>query len=97
METRNLYRGGHQDKGQATGRKAGAVMRAEGSISQTDGAATQAPPEIMNAEEAAKLLRISDRTARALCREGRLPGEKVGREWRIKRHDVMAYLAGDEQ
>jgi excisionase family DNA binding protein len=54
-------------------------------------------PEIMNAEEAAKLLRISDRTARALCREGRLPGEKVGREWRIKRRDVMAYLAGDEQ
>lgn len=51
-------------------------------------------PEVMNAEEAARLLRVSGRTARDLCRQGKLPCEKVGREWRIRRKELMRYLEG---
>ena len=34
-------------------------------------------------KEAAKLLRIAERTLRRLCTSGKIHGYKVGRQWRI--------------
>lgn len=41
--------------------------------------------EVLTAEEAAALLRVSTKTVLALARAGSLHGEKVGRAWRFVR------------
>jgi excisionase family DNA binding protein len=51
--------------------------------------------EILTADEAAHLLRVSTKTILALAREGVLPGEKVGRAWRFVRADLLDYLRGN--
>lgn len=51
-------------------------------------------PEVLTADEAAELLRVSTKTILALARDGTLPGEKVGRAWRFVRSDLLAYLRG---
>jgi len=51
-------------------------------------------PEVLTADEAADLLRVSTKTILALAREGTLPGEKVGRAWRFVRSDLLAYVRG---
>jgi len=48
--------------------------------------------EVLTAEEAARYLRVGERTLRRMLREGRLPGRKVGREWRIAREALDRYL-----
>lgn len=48
--------------------------------------------EVLTAEEAAALLRVSTKTVLALARAGSLPGEKVGRAWRFVRSDVLDYV-----
>ena len=50
--------------------------------------------EILTAEDAAALLRVSTKTVLALARAGSLPGEKVGRAWRFVKRDVLAYVGG---
>lgn len=50
--------------------------------------------EVLTAEEAANLLRVSTKTVLALARRGFLPGEKVGRAWRFLRSDLLGYLHG---
>lgn len=50
--------------------------------------------EVLTAEEAAALLRISSKTLLTLARSGALPGEKVGRAWRFLRADILAYVRG---
>lgn len=50
--------------------------------------------EVLTAEEAAALLRVSTKTVLALARAGSLPGEKVGRAWRFVRSDVLDYVRG---
>ncbi|WP_311316798.1 helix-turn-helix domain-containing protein [Curtobacterium sp. PhB130] len=52
--------------------------------------------EILTAEEAAALLRVSSKTLLSLARNGALPGEKVGRAWRFLKSDVLAYVRGDK-
>ena len=59
---------------------------------EIDSAAVGSP--IMTAGEAAQLLKVSERTVTSLLKAGTIPGEKVGRAWRIKRQAVMRYLAG---
>lgn len=54
-------------------------------------------PDVLTPEEAARLLRVSLDTVRKMLREGRLPGAKVGREWRILRRDLEAYLRGQKE
>lgn len=54
----------------------------------------QEAEEVLTAEEAADLLRVSTKTVLALARDGVLPGEKVGRAWRFVRADLLAYLRG---
>jgi excisionase family DNA binding protein len=53
--------------------------------------------EVVTAEEAAELLRVSVKTVLALARAGALPGEKVGRAWRFVRADLLDYVRGQTQ
>lgn len=48
--------------------------------------------EVLTAEEAADLLRVSTKTVLTLARDGALPGTKVGRAWRFLRTDLVAYV-----
>lgn len=50
--------------------------------------------EVLTADEAAELLRVSTKTILALARDGALPGEKVGRAWRFLRADLLDYVRG---
>lgn len=50
--------------------------------------------EVLTAEEAASLLRVSVKTVLTLARDGVLPGEKVGRAWRFLRSDLLDYVGG---
>lgn len=52
--------------------------------------------EILTANEAAELLRVSTKTILALARDGSLPGEKVGRAWRFVRADLLDYVRGKQ-
>ena len=49
--------------------------------------------EFMTVAEAAALLRIGERTAYTLVREGRIPAVKVGNQWRIEKTTFEAWLA----
>jgi excisionase family DNA binding protein len=49
--------------------------------------------EVMTVEEAAAFLRVDDVTVQRELRKGRLPGNQVGRAWRISRKALDEYLA----
>ena len=49
--------------------------------------------EFMTVAEAAKMLRIGERTAYDLVRQGRLPAIKVGNQWRIEKQAFEEWLA----
>jgi excisionase family DNA binding protein len=49
---------------------------------------------LMTCEEAATYLRLHARTVGRLLAQGKLPGVKVGRQWRLRRADLDAYLRG---
>ena len=46
------------------------------------------PEEYLDTAEAAKVLKVSTKVVRRLAAEGRLPGVKIGREWRFRRGDL---------
>lgn len=48
--------------------------------------------DVLTAEEAAGLLRVSVATVLKETRAGRLPGVKVGREWRYSRVALLHHL-----
>ena len=50
--------------------------------------------EILTADEAAVLLKVSTKTVLRLARDGELPCSKVGRAWRFVRGDLLRYCAG---
>jgi excisionase family DNA binding protein len=50
--------------------------------------------DLMTCEEAATYLRLHPRTVGRLLGQGKLPGVKVGRQWRLRRTDLDAYLRG---
>jgi len=41
--------------------------------------------EFLTIPEVAKLLRVGERTAYGLARDGKLPAIKVGNQWRVRR------------
>ena len=45
-------------------------------------------PEIYTVEEVAEALRLHPYTIRRLCREGRIPGVKFGRQWRFEKKQL---------
>jgi len=52
-------------------------------------------PAILTPAEAALLLRVSEATAKDWARRGDLPGAfKLGKEWRIERQALLAYIRG---
>lgn len=53
--------------------------------------------DVLNVEEAAELLGVSPWTVREQARMGRLPGRKVGKEWRFSRAALLSWLAGSQQ
>lgn len=50
------------------------------------------PADVLTAEEAAEYLRVSRKTLYRLVSAGRIPGQKVGRSWRFRRDDLIAFL-----
>jgi excisionase family DNA binding protein len=54
--------------------------------------------EVLTLEEAAALLKLPADTVRSRAEEGDLPGRRFGKEWRLARIAVLAWLAdGDPQ
>lgn len=49
--------------------------------------------EFLTVAEAAALLRIGERTAYKLVRDGRIPAAKVGNQWRIEKGVFETWLA----
>ena len=47
---------------------------------------------ILSPEEAARYLRVDLHTVYRNLRNGRLPGGKVGRQWRIRKEDLDRFL-----
>lgn len=50
--------------------------------------------KILTADEVAVILRVLPKTVRVLLKDGKLPGVKVGRVWRIREEALKDYLAG---
>lgn len=48
--------------------------------------------DILNIEETAQYLRISNQTVYNMIRDGRIRAFKVGREWRFLRADILSYM-----
>ncbi len=49
-------------------------------------------PEIMTISQVAKYLQISEITTYKLVNEGRIPGFKIGRHWRVKKEDLTEVI-----
>lgn len=49
---------------------------------------------MLTCDEAAEYLRLHPRTVCRLLQQGKLPGVKIGRQWRIVRADLDAHLRG---
>ena len=48
--------------------------------------------DVLTADEAAKYLRVSLKTLYRLVPAGKVPGQKVGRSWRFRQADLIAFL-----
>ena len=53
------------------------------------------PPEVMNAEQAAQFLQITEDTVIELAEAGKLPGRKLGTAWRFSRGALVSWLAAE--
>jgi len=51
----------------------------------------------LSPEEAAEYLKVNPQTIYRNLRRGRLPGGKVGRQWRIRKEDLDRFLAPNTQ
>lgn len=51
--------------------------------------------EVFDPEGAAEWLGIHEQTVYRLLRSGELPGKKIGRQWRIHKASLEAYLKGE--
>jgi excisionase family DNA binding protein len=48
--------------------------------------------EIMTVSEVADYLKISEVTTYKFVQEGKIPGFKIGRHWRVKRSDLTEFI-----
>lgn len=46
-------------------------------------------PDLLNLEETAKILRVSNQTIYNMIRDGRIKAHKIGREWRFLKSDIL--------
>ena len=51
---------------------------------------------LLTREEIAEVLKVSSDTVGKMLREGRLPGQKIGREWRCYQSTLTAFLKQGE-
>ena len=51
-------------------------------------------PEVLTPAQAAALLQVDEDAVLALAEEGRLPGRRIGDEWRFARAAVVEWLSG---
>lgn len=58
--------------------------------------ASQGLPELLTAKEVAAYLKLHEVTVVSFARKGKLPGFKVGREWRFRAEDIQAWLEARE-
>ncbi len=52
--------------------------------------------EVLTAEEVAEYLRIHPYTLRRLARAGKLPGFKIGGQWRFRKDEIDAWSKGSK-
>jgi excisionase family DNA binding protein len=55
-----------------------------------------ADSDIMTAREVAGYLKLKERTVNNLAMKGKLPGVKIGRQWRFQKAQIDAIFAGGE-
>lgn len=48
--------------------------------------------EFLDTKQVASILRLHYKTVARMIREGRLPASKIGKEWRINRSDLEAFV-----
>ena len=48
--------------------------------------------DVLTLDEAASYLRLHRRTVEAMLLKGTLPGKKIGRQWRILKSELLAFL-----
>lgn len=48
----------------------------------------------LTVEQLSKFLQLSKDTIRKHLREGRLPGRKIGKSWRVDRNAIRAFVGG---
>ena len=52
------------------------------------------PPEVLDAKAVAELLQLDRKVVLDMAEAGKLPGRKLGTEWRFSRTAIIAWLAG---
>ena len=55
------------------------------------------PPEVLNAKQAGDLLQVDHKVVLELAEAGKLPGRKLGPEWRFSRAALIAWLSTGEE
>jgi excisionase family DNA binding protein len=50
--------------------------------------------QILTVEQAAEKLQLTPKTTRKLLKEGKMPGRKVGRAWRVLDTDLERWISG---
>ncbi len=50
--------------------------------------------DLLTPEEVAGYVRVNPQTIYRLLRSGKLPGAKIGHQWRVRKTDLDAYLHG---
>jgi hypothetical protein len=55
------------------------------------------PPEVMNAAQAGAFLQIEEAVVMEMAAAGKLPGRKLGAEWRFSRAALLDWLSAPER
>ena len=53
-------------------------------------------PVMLTTEEVSCILRVTEVSVRTMIRDGRLPGVKIGKAWRIERDQLRRFVEGPE-
>ena len=59
--------------------------------------APEAPPEVLDVRQTAALLQVEEALVVDLAETGKLPGRKLGANWRFARAALLAWLAAPER
>ena len=54
-------------------------------------------PEIMTMDQAAEMLQVSTRTVHRMVKQGKMPGQQVGSQWRFEREQLREWVRGTWQ